>query len=277
MTPDIRRLSFVTLCAAPLVAAALAASRALRVEGVHQAIGVVFFLVIAGAVWQFARLALRSRSDMARRLAVAGALLVVPFALVGLLWVGLATPWEATPLENRMRYAVLLAMSVAVTTGLLVLDDALRTAGERLWSLVGSVAAGLAGAAYVVWLSFQLGLWVLTVRDGRAPQELASLNQAFDVLLFAACALTYGATAGFTASLGRVGWMGRGVAAGSTGVNVVALAFLVARGLSFPNPAAINTPWYLTPGFVAGIPAIPWIVPALLGAILLRRAGDVAS
>jgi hypothetical protein len=226
---------------------------------------------------QFALPALRSRTDVARRLVLAGTLLVAPFALVGLLWVGLATPWEATPLENRMRYAVLLAMSVAVTTGFLALDDALRTAGERSWSLVGSVAAGLAGAAYVVWLSFQLGLWVLTVRDGRAPRELAPLNQAFDVLLFAACALTYGATAGFTASLGRLGWMGRGVAAGSTGVSAVALAFLVARGLSFPDPTAISTPWYLTPGFVAGIPAIPWIVPALLGAILLRRASDIAS
>ena len=28
------------------------------------------------------------------------------------------------------------------------------------------------------------------------------------------------------------------------------------------------------PGFVAGIPAVPWIMPFLLGVVVLRRAGD---
>lgn len=32
--------------------------------------------------------------------------------------------------------------------------------------------------------------------------------------------------------------------------------------------------WYTIPAFVAGIPAVPWIMPCLFGVVLLRRAGD---
>ena len=56
--------------------------------------------------------------------------------------------------------------------------------------------------------------------------------------------------------------------------NAIALLFLVMRGLSFPNHTAVSTPWYTSPGFIAGIPAVPWIMPFLLGVVLLRRAGD---
>jgi hypothetical protein len=55
--------------------------------------------------------------------------------------------------------------------------------------------------------------------------------------------------------------------------NFVALLFIVLRGLSYPDPTASATPWYLRPGFIAGIPAVPWIMPFLLGVVLLRRAG----
>ena len=38
--------------------------------------------------------------------------------------------------------------------------------------------------------------------------------------------------------------------------------------------AVTSTPWYVRPTFIVGIPAIPWIMPFLIGVVLLRRAGD---
>ena len=35
---------------------------------------------------------------------------------------------------------------------------------------------------------------------------------------------------------------------------------------------ATSAPWYMRPGFIAGIPAVPWIMPCLLGVVLLRSA-----
>jgi hypothetical protein len=96
-----------------------------------------------------------------------------------------------------------------------------------------------------------------------------------DVLLFVAGFLTYLATVSFAASLGRVHWLGRGATRAFIIVSFVALLFLMIRGVKYPNGRA--TTWYTSPGFIVGIPAVPFIMPFLFGVVLLRRAGDERS
>jgi hypothetical protein len=266
------RFSYFFLCVAPVIAI-VAMARGFRIPGVYQTVGLVLFAAIVIAAWVLGARVILSGSEARRMLGVTGALLIVPFALVALLWVGLATPWHATPPENVMRYLVLLASSIAVASAFVVLKEVLAEAGERFYSTLGFAANILAGAGYVIWTSFQAGFHVLRVADGEVLPAIASMNSVNDILLFAACALTYAATAAFAASLGRVGWLGRGATRAYVIVSVVLLAFLVMRGVSFPNPAASTMRWYMFPGFVAGIPAIPWLMPFFLGVVLLRRAG----
>ncbi len=269
-----RRVSYVFLCMVPILAIGVAAPRALRVPGVYQAIGGVLFTAIVIAAWILGVRTIRGGVEEEQRLALAGGFLITPFALVSLLWVGLGPPWNATRPENLMRYLVLLVSAIAVSAGLVVLKDALSEAGERYYSTLGFAATTLAGAAYLIWMSFLLGSYVVAVRDGKVPPAIDALSDVFDILLFVACALTYLATAAFAAGLGRTLWLGRGATRAYVATNFIALLFLVTRGLSFPDPAALSTPWYTQPGFVAGIPAIPFIMPFLLGVVLLRRAGD---
>jgi hypothetical protein len=261
----------------PLLAGGLVAVRALRINGVYQTIGAVHFVAISAAVWVLGGRAIVAGAEARRRLAIAGVLLVAPFALVALLWVGIATPWEATVVENRLRYLVLLAGSITVAGGFIILKETLDEAGERLYSTLGFAAAILAGAAYINWTSFQLGAYVLMVHDGQAPPAVIAMSNVFDILLFIAGVLTYLATAAFAASLGRIGWLSRRATRVYVFLNLVALVCLAARGLSFPDPTESAMPWYVRPGFVAGIPAVPWIMPFLLGVVLLRRAGDERS
>jgi hypothetical protein len=269
-----RRVSHVFLRMVPVLAIIFAAVRSLRVPGVYQAIGGVLFAAIVMAAWALGARAIRGGAEGEQRLALAGGFLLAPLALVSLLWVGLGPPWGSTPAENVMRYLVLLASSIAVTSGFVVLKDALNDAGERCYSTLGYAATMLAGAAYLVWMSFVLGIHVVEVRDGQVPLAIASLNDVFDILLDVACVLTYLATAAFAASFGRTRWLGRGATRAYVAANLIALLCLVMRGMSFPDPATLSTPWYTRPGFVAGIPAIPFIMPFLLGVVLLRRAGD---
>jgi hypothetical protein len=269
-----RRVSNVFLCMVPVLAIALAAPRALRVSGIYQTVGGVLFAAIVIAAWILGARAIRAGAEGDQKLALTGALLLTPFALVALLWVGLGPPWNASPAENVMRYLVLLVSSIAVSGGFVVLTEALSEAGERQYSTLGFAAAMLAGAAYLIWMSLLLGAYIVKVRDGHVPPAINSLIDAFDVLLDVACLLTYLATAAFAVSMGRTGWLGRGVTRAYVAVNIIALLFLVIRGMSFPDPAALSTPWYTQPGFVAGIPAVPFIMPFLLGVVLLRRAGD---
>jgi hypothetical protein len=269
-----RRITYIFLCAVPALAIILAAPRALRAPGVHQAIGGALFAAVVIAAWTLGARSIRGDGERERTLALAGGLLIVPFALISLLWTGLGPPWVATPAENVMRYYVLLVSSIAVSCGFVVLKAALNAAGENMYSSLGVAAALLGGATYVVWLCLLVGAHVAEVRDGQVPSAFASLSEVLEILLDAACLLTYLATAAFAASFGRTRWLERGPTRVYIAANLIALLCLVLRALSLPTGSAPSTPWYTQPGFVAGIPAIPYIMPFLLGVVLLRRAGD---
>ena len=121
--------------------------------------------------------------------------------------------------------------------------------------------------------TYAFGVFFAKEHAGEVPQALHSLGDTFDLLLFVAGFLTYLATVAFAASLGRVQWLGRRATRAFMIVNGVALLFLVIRGLQYPDPRALSAPWYTSPGFIVGIPAVPFIMPFLLGVVLLRRAG----
>lgn len=272
-----RRIADGLLCAAPLLAVALAGVRVERPGATNLAIGAVLFVLVACATWLVGARRLAARKQTAQRLAAAGTLLVLPFALIVLFWVGLGPPWEATLPENRMRYVVLLADAMAVAAGFVVLAALLRDAGERFHASLASAANLLATIAYLVWMSLQAGAYTVALRDGELSPVIVALTDLTEVLLFVACVATYLATAAFAASLACAGWLGRGSARIYIALALAALVFIVVRGLSFPDPSAGNSPWYLRPGFIAGIPAIPWLMPYYLGLVALRRAGAEPS
>jgi hypothetical protein len=270
----VRRLSYVFLCLVPFLAFVVVGVRAFRVPGIYQVAGLAYFTVIAFAAWKLSAGAIRADVQSRRLLVLAGMLLITPFALVSLLWVGLGTPWQATPAENQMRYLVLIVMATAISTGFVVLREALSEAGERFYATLGFAAIILSGSLYLIWNTFAFGVFFGKEHAGEVPAALVSLGDTLDVLLFVAGFLTYLATLAFAASLGRVQLLGRRATLTFTIVNGIALLFLVVRGLHYPDPRALSTPWYANPGFVVGIPAVPFIMPFLFGVVLLRRAGD---
>ncbi len=269
----LRRVGYWILCVAPLLATALAGSRALRIPVIHDLVGVLVFAIIVISGWWLGRSASVSSGEQKALLRLAGALLLAPILLIALLWVGLATPWDATPAENKMRYAVLLAGSIGVTTGFVVVKEALSASGERIYSTLAFAAGLLAGASYVVWTSFQLGAFALLIAEERSSPAVASMNNVFDALLFAAGTLTYLATAALARAFARAHWLGPNAARAYILLNLVALTLLALRGVAYPSPTSGAAPWYTQPGFIVGIPAVPWFMPYFLGVVLLRRAG----
>jgi hypothetical protein len=172
-----------------------------------------------------------------------------------------------------MRFLVLLANAVIVASAFIALKEVLYDRGERFYSTVGFAASIPAGAAYLVCISMSVAGSIvgLSAEDGSFARWLSELYSALE---FVACVLTYIATAAFAASLGQARWLGRGAVRAYVTASMVLLLLLVMRGVSFPELSGDTAPWYVRPGFIAGIPAIPWIMPCLLGVVLLRRAGD---
>jgi len=273
----VRRVSYVFLCIVPFLNFVVVGLRAFRVPGVYQVVGVMYFAALALAAWALGARAIRADAQDRRLLGLAGTLLVTSFALVALLWVGLGPPWQATAAENQMRYLVLIVMATAIAGGFVVLREALSEAGERFYSTLGFAAIMLSGPLYLIWNTFAFGVFFAKEHTGQVPPAIISLGDTLDVLLFVAGFLTYLATVAFAASLGRVQWLGRRATRAFIIVNGVALLFLVIRGLHYPDPRALSTPWYTSPGFVVGIPAVPFIMPFLFGVVLLRRAGEEQS
>src|SRR5258708_37460318 len=162
---------------------------------------------------------------------------------------------------------------MAVSGGLVVLREALSEAGERFYSVLGFAATLIATPLYFIGAAILLYEFSTKAAAGSPPLPtgLVMLSAMSDILLFFGGMLTYVATAAFAASLGRVLWLGRRATRTFVTSGLMAAVCLAMRGLVFALPAH----WYGMPGFIAGIPAIPWILPGLLGIVLLRRAGDV--
>ncbi len=253
----------------------LAAIRPLRVSPAYQVIGIIQFAAMAVAAWTVGARAITAVTRAPRLLALAGIFFITPFALLALFWVGLGPPWEATPPENQMRYLVLAVMTIAIVVGFVVLREALSEADEKFRSSVGFATILLAGPLYLVFNAFGFGVATVKLNSGGVPPTFHDLNAVIDMILFLAGSLTYIASAAFAVSLGQARWVGRGAARAFTIVSLIALLLLVIRGLHFPDPKALSTPWYANVGFIAGIPAVPFIIPFLFGVVLLRRAGEI--
>jgi hypothetical protein len=273
MNRTARRISYIFLCTLPFLALVVGGVRGFRIPGVYQVIGGVLFAVIVIAAWILGARVIGSSAAGGRRLALAGALLILPWAIISLLWVGIGAPFQATAPENYMRFLVLLANAALVASAFVVLKEELYDAGERFYSTVGFAASIPAGTAYLVCISMSVASSIA----GLSAKEASSaglFRELYSVLEFVACILTYIATAAFAASLGQAGWLGRGAARAYVTASMVLVLLLLTRGLQFPELSSDTAPWYFRAGFIAGIPAIPWIMTCLLGVVLLRRAGD---
>lgn len=246
---------------------------------VHALIVSVALLASLAALWfAGASSVIRSGADDTLRLRAAGAaLLVAPFILFSLL-PGVGPPREQPAQDNELRFLLLAIDPMCVCAGLLLLKEASAGAGDRLHGSIGMAAIGLATPLYVAFALVQridyvaadLGYtWAASVTGHL--RELTALDAFSMAALFLGSALTYIATAAFSRSLARVGWLSRGAAVGVQGVCGLGLAFLLARGFAYPSPHAAFSNWYTVPGFIAGIPAVPWIPLCVIGVLTLRR------
>jgi hypothetical protein len=245
---------------------------------VHDAIVAALLLAAVACAWFAGAHAIAGPDEAGRLPAAAGTLLVTPFVLFSLV-PGAGPPRVQPVSDNELRFLLLAIDAIVVGAGLLALKEALAGAGERLLATLGGAAAAFACPLYVLFALTQRvdyvaaehgWTWAGSVVDGlREPTPLDALSMA---ALFFAGALTYIATFAFARALARVGWVGARTAFVLQVLATLGLAFLVARGFAYPSVHAAFSHWFTIPGFIAGIPAVPWMPLCAIGVLLLRRA-----
>jgi hypothetical protein len=156
---------------------------------------------------------------------------------------------------------------------LLVLKEPLARGdtGDRLLAPLGQASGLLAVGCQLVWAATLIGWTMSAARDLATYRSLdgTPLANTSDVLLFFAGLMTYLATAFYALSFMRRGWLSRGAAWVMTTIAAVAVIGLVTRGLQYPD---LTEQWFTMPGMIVGIPAIPWVMPYVLGVVALVRA-----
>jgi hypothetical protein len=274
-----RRSSFAFLCISPFLIALVGALGALGVPRVVQyGFAGVLVAAILLAAWILGARAIFASAPERRRLAVAGGSLVTVLAALTFVSV-MGPPHLASLAENQLRYPLLLLNAIAMATALIVLKEALYEAGERFHATLGFAAILIAGPLYVLFTAMQLLEYraLESVASGALPPEISLMDKLSLILLYFGAALTYLATAAFAAALGSLQWLGRTATRAYLIVSLFAAAFVgirVAEALGSPQgPLWGFEHWTSAPGFILLIPAVPWLMPCLLGIVLLKRAG----
>ena len=264
---------FVALAAAPFVVAGLVVANPLRTGGYHLPVGILAFAAIAAVIFLFARSGWRS--DDGREMAIAGVLFFLPFLLFALLWVGIATPYHTTSAENLMRYEVLVVGTVGVTCAFLFLFRIVSKRGERFCSTLFLGVSLLAGVSYLVWNSFQAGMWLIRIENDTVTPHVADMISIFDLYIFFATVLTYAATGLAALSMAKTNLLSSRASKVYLCISIVGALAVILRGVIYPgDPRTYEPALHEVPGLIAGIPAMPWLVTCLLGTVLLRRSNE---
>lgn len=269
-----RRAPFFVLCAGLVLATTLFGAPLGSALPLRWLLAAALLGVIVFAAWKAGLGLIRTRSDTNDKALTAAALLISPVALFSLM-PGFGPPEFADHADNVFRYVVLLVDAVAIFSGAMILQEVLQTCGEPLFGRLGFSLIAAATPLYLVWAA----LLIQSHRAALAGSPWAAgpwnlwLMAFSDILLFFAGLLTYGATALFALSLRRAHLIGAGVSLAFVVTSLVLTLCLILRGIDFPDPAAVFAQGYTIPGWIAGIPAVPWFLPCIFGLILLRRTG----
>lgn len=271
-----RRLSQIFLWLVPLLPFLKLAYRPGGLK-LYALAGAAQVLLMAVAIWILAADAIESSATDRHALLLPGVFLVACWASAAVA-ANMGPPphaavWVTTRADQHMRYVALLLAGLLAWAGFGLLTAKLREAGERVFSVLGVSFATISTAIFTLFTLAALTVYDLgaaqEASSGNAPEWWPALYALFRswVVLFAV--LTYLTASLYAMALGNVGLLGKfgRVLFFVIGMTAAALAFIVGAGFFGPR----------TPGqglFVLLVPAVPFILPYLLGVNLVRRAGD---
>lgn len=176
--------------------------------------------------------------------------------------------WLATATEQEIRYTILMVGGISTLTGFALLKIKLQEKGEYLFSISDFTALTVATPLFLLNMAFW-GYYLtsafrlfVTLPAGQRPDWYPPMKLFFEVISVAAVSLIYLASILFAIALRKIGILS---IRGSRWYIVVSIIAIILIALPPPLPEPIATISYL-----AAVPAIPFIMPYLIGIRLLR-------
>ncbi|MBS1603791.1 MAG: hypothetical protein JST42_14085 [Bacteroidetes bacterium] len=276
-------LSYAYLCAIPVLTFVLAFTTGHISYKLYVPIWLVNVGVMSLAVWTIGKNAFTSTSTDKRQLAWGACFLVLPVALLSILF-GMGAPpgtlkeWVDTATEQKVRFDILLADGILVALGLSLIRLVLQGKGGLLLTQLGYTAVLIAIPLFFIntsfWHSFALESYKIRVASGsgRQLEWFAPAAQQIWVITIGQVLLTYFSAAMFAGALRQTGIFQRMPAAIYIAFSVIAMVSILLFPL-YPGATAFSG----FPYYPFMIPAVPIMVLYYLGVNLLKRAAGNQS
>jgi hypothetical protein len=234
-------------------------------------------LLMGLSAWTLGANTLGSGNNNRNDIAQIAVIMIIPWALFSLFF-GMGPPpptvadWLDTAAEQQTRYYVLIIGGVVAAAGFALLAQHLTKAGEHFYGQLGRVLVTIALPLFVLnmlyWGQFLpeafRGFTDPTSTD--RPAWYIAIRTTFYHIAIVEVALLYLATALFVAGLHAVKIFH---ATACRIYIVISIVFMLLSILPMDLPEPLGTLGYIT-----SIPAIPFVIPYLIGVNLIRRAGD---
>lgn len=275
-------LSWIYLALAPFLGAILAITYGLvfGVEHISYKIYLPGWMIqsclMIIAAWIVGARFIGSQDADKKQLVVVSLFMIVPWIFISI-FAGFGPPpwtpkeWVATATMQQVRYGILTVSGILITFGFALLRERLKNAGENFYSLLGFTALLMAIPLFLFDMTYygsylNESFRIFSTSSLPKTSEWHALGKLDFTICLIEVGLTYLATAAFAVSLKTTGLFN------PTACTIYILLSLVGFILnltppSFPEPFA-------TAGFVVSVPAVPLIIPYLMGVNLLRLAGN---
>lgn len=272
--PLTHNISRIYLILVPFLAAALAFTVGHISYTIYLPIWIVHACLMMIAAWTIGAHLLKSPDIEKKQLIIIALLLIVPWLFISIFF-GMGPPpptvagWVAAAMEQQVRYYILIGAGILCTTGLVLLRERLKAAGEGFYSMLGFTAIMIKIPLFIVnmaywgsYLTASFKLFVAAPAEKR-PDWYLVMREFFFSIGLVEVGVTYLATAAFAASLKKSGWFTRGACNAYIAFSIVGFLLNLIPP-SFPEPLA-------TLSYVVAIPAFSLIMPYLMGINLLIK------
>lgn len=275
-----RSLSYIYLCAIPLLTFIFAFTTGHISYKIYVPIWLLNLCVMALATWTLGAKALKSDK---RSLILGGYLLVLPVALLSILF-GMGAPpdsirgWVDTATEQKVRFDILLVDGILVAFGLSLIKSWLQQKGEQTLTQLGFTAILIAIPLFFIntsfWHSFALQTYKLKITSGTPERPLEWFSPAAQqvwIITIGQILLTYFSVVMFAWALLQTRIFRRVPAIIYVVFSVIAILSVALFPL-YPGGAAFSG----FPYYPFMIPAVPIMLLYYVGVNLLRYAGNSA-
>ncbi|PSL46273.1 hypothetical protein CLV51_103250 [Chitinophaga niastensis] len=230
--------------------------------------------LMAIAAWILGAHNIRSNDAEKKHLAAIAMFMIVPWIFISI-FAGFGPPpdtaagWAATAAIQQIRYAILILAGVLITFGFALLREKLKNTGENFYSLLGFTAIMIAIPLFIIDMTYWGSNLVESYKifavspSVKRPDWFLAVRPQYGIISLVEVALIYLATAAFAVSLKITGWLRPNICHIYIMLSIVGFVLDILQS-SCPEPFA-------TAGFVVSIPAVPFIMPYLMGINLLRR------